>query len=231
MPGKVLIVDDDPVVCELIQKVLSSVEMEGHAVTDSARAGARLREEKFDAVFLDACMPPPDGIDLTRQMRTSGFNQFTPIVMLAGEEDRTILTRAFQVGANFFLFKPVSRESLLRLVRAIQSPIQREKRRFTRVKLSSKVSMESNHQKLDGSTIDVSLNGLLVQAAKVFPQSARVDLRLELPAGAAPVRAKGRVVRVIGNDRMGISLQDISAADSERLQEFLLPLLGTQMGI
>ena len=71
MPSKVLVVEDDPALCEFIQEVLNSEEMETYGVTDSTQAAARLRAEKFDAVFLDIRMPPPDGIELARLMRAS----------------------------------------------------------------------------------------------------------------------------------------------------------------
>src|SRR2546422_2103866 len=117
MPSKVLVVDDDPVLCELLREVLST-ELEAHAMTDSAQASARTREEKFDAVFLDVRMPHPDGIELARHIRSSKLNQTTPIVMITGDEDRNAMMRAFQAGATFFLSKPVDRPRLMRLIRA-----------------------------------------------------------------------------------------------------------------
>lgn len=225
MPSKVLVVDDDPVVCELIQEVLTSAELEAHSMTDSAQAAARLREEKFDAVFFDLRMPPPDGIELARQMRTSGINQATPIVMITGDEDRNAMTRAFQAGATFFLSKPVDRPRLLRLIRATEGFMQREKRRFQRVKVSCKVSLESGQEKVIGSTLDLSLNGMLVHARRAFPIGSSVQACLELTPKTPQVRMAARVVRLVGDDCMGLQLADADVAGSKRLQEFLLPLI------
>ncbi|MFY9528997.1 MAG: response regulator [Candidatus Acidiferrales bacterium] len=225
MLNKVLVVEDDPITCELIHEVLSSAEIEAHAVTDSAQAAARLRENKFDAVFLDVHMPPPDGIELARQMRASRLNQKTVIVMITGEEDRGVLARAFQVGANFFLFKPVDRQVLLRLMRVTQGPIDRERRRFTRVNINRRVSMEMGEDRLQGTTLDASVNGMLVQASRVFPVGSAVQISLELDPGKSALHATARVVRLIGNDRMGLELENVRPAESERLQEFLLPLI------
>jgi DNA-binding response OmpR family regulator len=129
MPNKVLIVEDDPRLCEFIQEVLGSAEMEAHAETDSTQAAVRLREEKFDAVFLDVRMPPPDGIELAQQMRASGLNRTTPIVIITGEGERDLMTRAFEAGANFVLFKPVDRTRLLHLIRATEGSILSERGR------------------------------------------------------------------------------------------------------
>jgi CheY-like chemotaxis protein len=57
VPHRILVVDDNPVICELIQEVLSSVEMEAFTLTDSSKAALHLAREKFDAVFLDVRMP------------------------------------------------------------------------------------------------------------------------------------------------------------------------------
>ncbi len=100
MPNKVLIVEDDPGLCSFIQEVLSSAEMEAHAETDSTQAAVRLREEKFDAVFLDVRMPSPDGIELAQQMRASRLNRTTPIVIITGEGERSLMTRALRLASR-----------------------------------------------------------------------------------------------------------------------------------
>ena len=222
---RALVVDDDPAMCELIEDVLVSAGVETSALTDSSQAADRLKKEKFDAVFLDVNMPSPDGIELARKMRDSGFNLKTPIIMITGEEDPAVLERGFKAGANFFLFKPVNRWRILRVIQATHGVIYQEKRRYQRVAVRCKVWIESNKQKLDGVTLDVSLNGLLVQAADVFPVGLLVDVSLQLAVGTPAVCAKGRVVRVVGKNCMGIQLDGVKVKETERLQEFLLPLI------
>ncbi len=225
VPNRVLVVDDDPLACELIQEVLGSVEIEACVFTDSSRAAARLKEEKFDAAFLDVRMPPPDGIELVQQMRASGINQKTLIVMITGEDDHSFLTRAFQVGVNFVLFKPVSRQSLLRLMRVTQGPVQSQRRHFTRVKLRCKGVMESGQDRLQGTTVDVSVSGMLVQASRVYPVGSHVQLSLELRPDRPPLRVTACVARTVGDDCMGLQLENVGEAESDKLQEVLLPLI------
>ncbi len=138
VPNKILVVDDDPPTCELITEVLSAAEVDAFSLTDSDAAVSRLRKEKFDAVFLDVRMPHP-GASMNAADRKSGLNVRTPIVMISCEGEQQFLTRAFEVGANFVLFKPVDRQALLRLLRVTQGPIERERRRFTRVSVRSEV--------------------------------------------------------------------------------------------
>jgi len=225
LPVQVLVVDDDPLTCELICEILRSTGMEANSVTDSAEAAVRLRHEKYHAVFLDMRMPPPDGVELARQVRASRVNASTVIVMITGEEDRTVMQRAFEAGVEVFLFKPIERNKLLRLIRVAEGPIERERRRFTRVRLRCRVSIESGNDRIEGTTLDLSLGGVLVQSQRAFPVGTRVTVNVELEAGTAPLRSAARVVRTVGGDCMGVQYENLEATGTKRLQEFLLPLI------
>jgi len=225
MPTKALVVDDESAMCQFMEAVLSSAGIEVKTMTDSTAAAERLQKEKFDAVFLDVRMPAPDGYELSRQVRAGGFNQKTPIVMMTADNDPAALMYGFEAGASFFLFKPIDRGRLMQVVRATQGSIQREKRRFQRVAVRCKVAIFSDHKKLEGTTLDLSLGGLLALTSGVLPAGSRVEIHLTLGTDGPPLRGTGRVARVLGEDRMGIELDQISAAHSERLQEFLLPLI------
>jgi CheY-like chemotaxis protein len=225
VPARVLVVDDDALTCELIREILCSAGMEAASLTDSAEAALRLQTDKFHAVFLDVRMPPPDGIELARQTRASRVNASTVIVMITGEEDRTVMKRAFEAGVEFFLFKPVERNKLLRLIRATEGPIEREKRRSTRVGLRCRVSIESDKDRLDGVTVDLSLGGLLVQSKRLLAPGTRVTVSLELEAGRASLPLNARIISTVGTDRMDIKFENLGANESKLLQEFLLPLI------
>src|ERR1700694_88760 len=159
MGTRISVVDDEPLICELIRDVLESAEIKSHTTSDSQQASILIREEKFDAVFLDVNMPAPDGIALARQVRASALNRTTPIVMITGESDRHLLSRVFEAGATFVLFKPIDRHRLMRLIRVSEDIIQRESRKFQRVKVTCKVSMQMDQERTVGHKLDMSLNG------------------------------------------------------------------------
>lgn len=71
MPARILVVDDDPLSAELICEILRSAGLDASFLTSSAEAAARLKREKYHAVFLDMRMPAPDGAELARQVRAS----------------------------------------------------------------------------------------------------------------------------------------------------------------
>src|SRR5580704_19271510 len=169
MAGRILVVDDDSSTCELLQEVLRAAETEALTLTQSSQALGHLAKEKFDAVFLDVHMPPPDGLELTRKIRLGGLNLTTPIIIITGEHDRGLLSQAFAVGANFFLYKPIDRHDILRLLRVTHDSIEHEKRRFRRVKVSCKVMVESDGSQFSGSTLDLSIGGAFVHASSALP--------------------------------------------------------------
>ncbi len=225
MPARILVVDDDPLSGELICEILRSTGMDASFLSNSTEAAGRLKREKYHAVFLDMHMPAPDGAELARQVRASRVNASTVIVMITGEQDRTVMGRAFEAGVEFFLFKPVERNKLLRLIRATEGPIERERRRFTRVQLRCRVSLESGSDRLEGTTLDLSLGGALVQSDRAYPLGTLVTVNLELEAGTPALRSGARVIRTVGTDCMGIQFEKIEPKESRRLQECLLPLI------
>ena len=225
MPARVLVVDDDPLTGELICEILGSAGMDASFLTSSSEAAERLKYEKYHAIFLDMRMPALDGAELARQIRASRVNATTVIVMITGEQDRTVMGRAFEAGVEFFLFKPVERNKLLKLIRVTEGPIERERRRFTRVRLRCGVWLDSGNERLEGTTLDLSLGGVLVQSHRAFPTGVPVSVTMELETGTPPLRSGGRVIRTIGTDCMGIQFENLGPNESNRLQQVLLPLI------
>jgi CheY-like chemotaxis protein len=225
LPARILVVDDDPLTGELICEILRSAGADAGFLTSSSEAAERLKREKFHAVFLDMRMPAPDGAELARQIRASRVNASTVIVMITGEQDRAVMGRAFEAGVEFFLFKPVERNKLLKLIRATEGSIERERRRFTRVRLRCRGWLESGNERLEGTTLDLSLGGTLVQSHRAFPTGTIVTVTLELEAGMPPMRSGARVIRTVGTDCMGIQFENLGPKESLRLQEFRLPLI------
>jgi c-di-GMP-binding flagellar brake protein YcgR len=139
------------------------------------------------------------------------------------------MKRAFDAGVEFFLFKPVERNKLLKLIRVAEGAIERERRRYTRVPLQCAVSLASDGKQLEGKTVDVSFNGMLIQSYTVFPTGTHVIASLELQKGARPLRFEARVIRTVGTDRIALQFTNPQAEESKRLQEFLLPLILAQI--
>jgi DNA-binding response OmpR family regulator len=112
----ILVVDDDPALCELLSDYLSGNGFSVTTVGDGAAMRRALAHAAADAVVLDVMLPGEDGLSLARELR--GRSEM-PILMLSarGEEiDRVV---GLEVGADDYLAKPFSPRELLARLRAL----------------------------------------------------------------------------------------------------------------
>lgn len=225
MQRRALVVDDEPATCELIQKILYAAGVDALTLTRSGQAASFLEEGKFDMVFFDLHMGSPDGIELSREMRRAGSNRTTPIILLSDDQRPSAMSQGFAAGASFFLYKPVDRERLLKLIRATQGRMDHERRQTRRVPFQSKVRLRFGFEDILCETIDVSLDGMLVKAPRTIPAGSAVHVSVELTRRMKPVVGAGSIVRILGGNQMGIHLDRLPVGESERLQEFLLPMI------
>ena len=220
---KALVIDDHLPTSEFIGEVLRACEIETYNTSDSKLAEARLRRERFDVVFVDAKMPPPDGLELARKIRASGPNKRATIVMITGEQGHDFMKRVFEAGVNFVVFKPVDRQALMRLLRVTQGSVERERRRYARVNAVCQVEMEFNGQSSHGTTIDISLTGMRVKMSRSFPVDSVVKTTLQFANDSAKLSFNARIVRHVDDDCMGVEYERLDQSESDKLEGFLLP--------
>lgn len=229
MQRRVLIVDDEAEACELIQKAVNSAGLEAVALTNSAQAPAELNRGKFDLAFLDFHMPSPDGLELAREIRRSRLNRTTPVVLVSDDQRPSAMSIGFEAGASFFLYKPIEKGRVLKLVRATQGMAERERRRMRRVPVIQKVMLQCGKEVVEAETVDMSLSGLLVKSSRTFPPGSPLRLRLRLSEEAEPITRIGSVVRVVGTNQMGIDMLRLKATEEDPLQDFLLPFISDRI--
>jgi CheY-like chemotaxis protein len=85
---KILIIEDDLYVLEMLREVLLSMGVEPRCFNSPKLALEVIQREKFDGVTLDIMMPEVDGIQLTGAIRECRLNKKTPVVGISGSEDR-----------------------------------------------------------------------------------------------------------------------------------------------
>ncbi len=107
---RVLVVDDDPVVCKSFDRVLSG---KGYAVVTAGNGEEALRKiaaEAYDAVFTDIKMPGMDGIAVAEQIRAQ--RPWLPVVIVSGYATDENEARAKAAGVRAVLHKPLSPEMI-----------------------------------------------------------------------------------------------------------------------
>ncbi len=105
---RVLIADDDPAVCTLIDTVLKKGPYEIVTCGDAESALVAVKREgwHFDIIICDFMLPGISGIDLIERLRADRRTKNVPILMISGHTNYAMDGRARTAGANMFLNKP-----------------------------------------------------------------------------------------------------------------------------
>ena len=217
---KILIVEDDPVILDLMSEVFALADVQVEPVNDSQTAAALVESERFDGIFLDLQMPKIGGLELTRHIRQSSWNKGTPIIVVTGSNGGKIMQQVFEAGATFFLQKPVDRHKLLRLFRVARGTISDTRRRCIRVPLETRVNCESRGMAITATSCDISEGGILVEAAQLSPGD-NVRLSFQLPSSQVIVSATGLVVRLDEQKRMGVQFINIDQAGRTGIRDYV----------
>jgi len=113
--GKVLVVDDDSSLSEMLTIVLRSEGFEPRVCPTGDQAMGMVREFKPDLVLLDLMLPGKDGVDVCRQIRgESGV----PIIMLTAKSDTVDIVVGLESGADDYVVKPFKPKELVARLRA-----------------------------------------------------------------------------------------------------------------
>jgi two-component system response regulator MtrA len=115
MRGRVLVVDDDTALAEMLGIVLRGEGFDTSFCADGAQALEAFRSSRPDLVLLDVMLPGKDGIEVCRQIRAeSGI----PIVMLTAKTDTVDVVLGLESGADDYVVKPFKPKELVARVRA-----------------------------------------------------------------------------------------------------------------
>ncbi|AHI22007.1 MtrAB system response regulator MtrA [Corynebacterium vitaeruminis] len=115
MAQKILVVDDDPAISEMLTIVLEAEGFDTVAVTDGAVAVDVFHREDPDLVLLDLMLPGMNGIDICRLIRQESS---VPIVMLTAKTDTVDVVLGLESGADDYVNKPFKPKELVARIRA-----------------------------------------------------------------------------------------------------------------
>ncbi|PAA15965.1 osmolarity response regulator transcription factor OmpR [Pseudomonas fragi] len=114
---KILIVDDDPGLSNLLVRFFSSKGYRASSVTNVADMDRRLAREMYHLVVLDLMLPGEDGLSACRRLRAAGNR--VPIIMLTAKGDELSRIKGLELGADDYLAKPFNPDELMARVRAV----------------------------------------------------------------------------------------------------------------
>lgn len=115
--NKVLVVDDDARIRDLLKRYLSQEGFEVLVAEDGRTLTRLLQRETVDMIVLDLMMPGEDGLSICRRLRAA--NDMTPIIMLTAKGEDIDRIVGLEVGADDYLSKPFNPRELLARIHAV----------------------------------------------------------------------------------------------------------------
>lgn len=121
MSKRILIVDDDPLLCDTLEEALTEAGYECYSVLSGREALRYLESELPDLILLDINMPDVSGFEIARHVRADPRTGQLPIIMLTIRLDAASRKRGMEAGADDYLTKPITTSELIERIRAVLS--------------------------------------------------------------------------------------------------------------
>ena len=110
---KILIVDDEQAMLEIVKAVLKRVQAVPFGANNIQKAMQILNTENFDAIILDRYMPDGDGHDVLQALKSEPRTKTIPVIMLTGEKDMNQIKASLKLGAVGYIAKPFTPQDFL----------------------------------------------------------------------------------------------------------------------
>lgn len=185
MTRKILVVEDNPEIADLLAMHLKDIDCEISVFHDGLEGFKQAQNNKFDLIILDLMLPGMDGIEICQKLR--GKENYTPILMLTARSSELDRVLGLEVGADDYLTKPFSIRELIARVKALFRRIetfgstQTEKTETNLVFENLEINTEKRTVKVNDKQLDLTAKefDLLVHFAenpgRVYSRSQLLD--------------------------------------------------------
>ena len=197
---RVLIVEDDDAMRDMVGYALAEEGMEVEAVADGESALEIFYSSgPFDLVILDVMLPRIDGVTVCKELTSKSD---VPVVMLTARDDETSVVVGLEVGADDYVTKPFSHRELVSRVRAT----------LRRRRIDARASTQQERIEFPGLVIDLTRRRVVAQGRPVELTAAQFNIITLLASHPGRIYSRGQLMATVwGTDFSG----DSRAADMQ----------------
>jgi len=220
MSLKSLVLCSDEKIVRVLRRVLSDLEIDIEHCTEPDGAVRKLTRQRFEAVIID-CTDLKTATAVLKSARSAPVNKRA--IAVAIMDGHNGLRSAFDMGAHFVLYKPVSTERAKSSFRAARALMKRERRRNARVPVQVQVSLNNRvsgfAQKV--SSTDLSEGGMAIQMPKRHQDPGPWEVQFALPGTDSKFDVTGEVAWHNHSGHVGIRFSNLPVDLSHQLRQWL----------
>ncbi len=189
---RILVVDDEPDICQMIRRYAEHDGYETTGVSDGTEAVAACEKEDFDIIIMDVMMPDMDGYAACRKIKEI---KDIPVLMLTARGEEYDKLFGFEVGVDDYVTKPFSPKELMARINVI---IKRH------VKMPAEPVRETARLMFEGLEIDTLGHVMYVDGEKVELTAKEYDLLAYLVNNKGIVLSRNKILSAVwGYDYFG----------------------------
>ena len=184
MASKILIVEDEPDIVELLVYNLHQAGFKTDAVLNGADALERIKMEPPDLVLLDLLLPEVDGLEICRTLKRDPDTASIPIIMLTAKGEAIDRIVGLELGADDYITKPFSPREVLLRIRAVlrRAPSVPRNKPANQIQIDElKIDLDRHQVFSDGNVIDLTATEFKILSlfahspGRVFTRSILMD--------------------------------------------------------
>jgi CheY-like chemotaxis protein len=201
MSLQAMLVCRDPDVVQLLPRLLTDFRIQCQVMESTVEAVRKINREKFDGIFADFDVEGAG--DVLRTVRRSPANRKSVSFAIIGKA--TSVKTAFDTGANFVVYKPLSREKARSSLRAAHGLMMRERRRYFRHNTDARVSVSGEGlEEASARLIDLSIGGMAIRVFERIAIRGKLQFTFPLPETQVQLHAEGEVTWSTAGGHHGI---------------------------
>ena len=185
MPSKVLIVEDDPDIIDILSYNLKQADLKVTSVPDGSSALAEVKRRLPDLILLDLMLPKVDGLEVCRLLKSDPETKNVPIIMITAKGEEVDRIVGLELGADDYIIKPFSpREVVLRVRSVLKRSVADFQKEITAKIEANGVIIDIDRRQVNykGKSIDLTatefdLLSILAKApGRVFTRNLLMDM-------------------------------------------------------
>ena len=217
---KSLLLSSDDKIVRILRRTLGDLEIGITHCTSSEMALRHLTRERFEAIIVDCA--GAGAAEVLRSSRTAPCNKRAVAVAILDPE--VGLRSAFDLGAHFILYKPLSVERAKSSFRAARALMKKERRRNVRIAVQVPVEMSSRESgaRFKVNTTDLGEGGLALNLPRRSKPHGRWQLKFTLPGSGKPFDVGAEFAWEGSGTQVGLRFEDTSAEVARELHEWVV---------